>query len=187
MTTLDQQRRLQQLADDLRGCDLVVYPVTGPGFAGLALAARDGSGRTATLSFDDALRARLGPSPRGLVMAARAALGLPASADQAEPSDVDRKVGGFHIEVSADISNAAAEIKALDAQIQETADAMAKVSSGPVAPSDLTGLINASAAAFRALLVRDNSGRYVDENVMNQVADDVAAMVAYARAIACRE
>ncbi|CAM4465935.1 hypothetical protein [Corallococcus exiguus] len=106
---------------------------------------------------------------------------------QGEPSEVDRKVGDFHVAATADISSAAAELKALDAQLQETADSIVKVASAPVTPVALAGLIDASASAFRALSVRDNSGAWVDEKVTNQVAADVAALVARARALACRE
>ncbi|NNC00596.1 hypothetical protein HI113_42810 [Corallococcus exiguus] len=177
--------RLQRLAVDLRGCDVVAYPVVGPDFAGLALATRDGSGRTATLGFDDAVRARQERRPGGLARAARAALGLPASADRSESSQLDRKVGDFHVAVTADISSAASELKALDAQLQQTAASMAQVASGPVTPSALAALIASASSALATLHAANIAGNVVGSAVVEQVAGDVAALVARARAVAC--
>lgn len=147
MTSSNQQQRLQQLADDLRGCDVVAYPVSGPGFCGLALAARDGSGRTATLSLDDALRARLSPSPRGLVLAVHAALGLPVGEGAAGTQSL---TGGESVR-----------------------------------PMELAALISSSASTLHAMTASRGAYDLVDTKLVDQVAGDVAALVARARALAC--
>ncbi|GMT96859.1 hypothetical protein KH5H1_09780 [Corallococcus caeni] len=108
-----------------------------------------------------------------------------AGTNQPEPSDVDRKVGDFHVAVTADISSAAAELKALDAQIQETAASMAQVASGPVTPSALAALIASASSALATLHAANIAGNVVGSAVVEQVAGDVAALVARAHALAC--
>lgn len=213
--------RLQRLADDLRGAVVEAFPVSGPGFAGLALAARDGSGRTATLSFDDAVLARQERQPGGLARAARKALGLPAVPTERAPLDVASlalsiqeaegcspeealakaqkaadtaqgeesqkglKVGDLYVSVTSDISSAVSDLEALDAKLQETAASMSKVAAGPITPSALADLIAASASALHSMTASRGAYDLVDSKLVDQVADDVAALVAQARALAC--
>ncbi|WP_147445541.1 hypothetical protein [Corallococcus aberystwythensis] len=107
-----------------------------------------------------------------------------ADAAQSESSQLDRKVGDFHVAVTADISSAAAELKALDAQLQETAASVAQVASGPVTPSGLAALIASGSSALATLHAANIAGNVVGSAVVEQVAGDVAALVARARALA---